>query len=107
MNEGIGDLKSGGLRPFSPQPFRERSVVSALLHKAQAGDARAALETMLAEQGVEKMSAGNANRVLKQFGLSDSIGRSVLLDLWKKAFHVFFDSSQTIDAAHASYLDVL
>ena len=112
MNESpticsVDDLESGELRPFKPQPFRERSVVSALFHKPRPEDAHAALESMLAQQGTEKISADQANRVLKQFGLSGPAGRSVLLDVWTKAFYTFFGGQQTIDAARASYLDAL
>ena len=99
--------QSSPFRPFHSQPFRDRSVFDTLRHKPLEDDARAALETRLAEHGISSVNPDHAQRLLNSFGVSGESARSVLISLWEQALKELLFNDNKLDAAESAYLDEL
>lgn len=95
------------LRPFETQPFNERSVLDALRKKSCDADARAALESQLAQGGVGSVTAVSAETLLRRFGVTGSAARSIVVSMWEQALKKLLFDDIKVDAAESAYLNEL
>jgi Holliday junction resolvasome RuvABC ATP-dependent DNA helicase subunit len=99
--------QSSPLRPFESKPFRNRSLIESLRNTPLEDDARAALETRLAEHGIASVNSAYVQVLLNSFGVSGPAMRSIVLSLWEQAFKKLLFNDCRIDAAENAYLDEL
>ena len=99
--------ESSPLRPFRSQPIRNPSLFDSLRHKNREADARAALETRLAEHGLKSVTPDYAHLLLQSFGVSGETARSVLLSLWEQALKELLFNDGKLDVAENAYLENL
>jgi len=76
-------------------------------NKCLEADARAALETRLAEHGLANVNPEYAQVKLSSFGVTGETARSVLISLWEQALKEFLFNDNKLDVAENAYLDEL
>lgn len=98
------DPQASDIQPFEPHVHREPSFFDLLRNRVLVDDARAALETRLAEHGLASVTPEFATVFLEGYGVTGSTARSLLLGLWEEALKKLLFNDGAIDAGEISYL---
>lgn len=95
------------LQPFERQNYRKRSLVDTLRKRVLVDDARAALETHLAEHGVASLTPDSVRVFLQRFGVTGEAARTLLVQLWEQACRKLLFNDGALDAGESSYVTQL
>ncbi len=101
------DPPATGLQPFERHNFREPSFLDTLRKRVLVDDARAALETRLAEHGVASATPEFVTVFLQGYGVTGADARTLLLQLWEHALKKLLFDDGAVDAGENSYLNQL
>jgi hypothetical protein len=96
----VSDIPS----PFKvPPPPKPRGWLARLLRLGAKRDARASLETLLAQNAPEAVRVDEVSRILEEAKVTGRAARELLTDLWAAAYTTFL-ADDLISDAEAAYL---
>jgi hypothetical protein len=94
-------------RPFEALRFSPPSPEEIDDGLVRERDAHAALQTLLAVEGVESVTPDTAEGLIATFGLARAERREILIELWQHAFKKLLFRDDQVDTGEAAYLKKL
>jgi hypothetical protein len=94
-------------RPFEPLPFSAPSPDETADGVVRESDAHAALQSLLAIEGVAGVTPDAAENLLATFGVNRSERRAILMEVWQHAFKKLLFRDDQVDAGEVQYLEKL
>ena len=98
---------AASVQPFQVRKVRERSFFSRVFGGSRSTDAEAALESLIAERGLDNVDVVAIDNCLHQYGVRDDAVKAVLLQVWRHAVERFVATDGTLDGIEAAFLDRL